>query len=403
MAAMTLRQARRVALASQGFGADRSAPVTRARVAGELRRIGQFQIDSVSVLARAHLLPVFSRRGCYDRDLVGSLTAGPVRAYEYWGHEASLLDIELYPAMRWRMDAHREHMWGSLRAIIRDRPDLVDRVREEIVTSPLGLTARQILVEENRSGGGWWQWSAVKTAAEYLFRTGGVAIAGRTASFERVYADPARVIPARVRLAEMPPVDVAQTDLVRTAARALGIATSRCLGDYFRMSRVATAAAVDRLVATGELVPVTVAGWSDDAYLWHAAPRPRARGLTALVSPFDSLVFERTRLQGLFGTDYRLEIYTPAAKRRHGYYVYLVLMDDGFAARVDLKADRAAGLLIVRAAWHETDHPARQSEIASRLAGELDLAARWLGLGAILVEDRGDLAQALRVAVAASH
>lgn len=395
-----LDQAQRIALAAQGFGVRRDArPPTIRHVQAEVTRLGQFQIDSINVVQRAHYLPLFSRLGPYDTALLDrAAQQAPRRLFEYWGHAASLIDVTLEPALRFRMTRAADEAWGSMRRIVADHPDLVARVRADIARDG-PLTARQIdQVEEDHDREHWgWNWSTVKTACEWLFWCGEITAARRNQHFERVFDLPERVLPPTVKAVPTPSDADAHVMLVRRAAAALGIASMRCLADYFRLTTSETAAAVAYLVDMGELEPVEVVGWRRPAYLWSAARRPRRVEARALLSPFDSLVFERRRLAELFGFDYRIEIYVPAAKRRYGYYVYPFLLGERFAARVDLKADRSAGVLRVLGAWAEPGGD--PAYIAQEMAHELTALAGWLGLPRIAVAPRGDVGSALLAAV----
>ncbi|MGY4720270.1 winged helix-turn-helix domain-containing protein [Naumannella huperziae] len=396
---LRLSQARRIALAAQGFGAARPAcPVGMRDVQREITRLGQFQIDSINVVTRAHFMPLFSRLGPYDPALLERAAHRPPRRlFEYWGHAASLIDVTLQPALRWRMARAADEAWGSMIRIREQHPGLVERIRADVLDSARPITARQIEHDEVRVRDHWgWNWSSVKTACEWLFWAGEITSARRNTQFERAYAAPERVLPSSIIEAPTPGREEAIRELVRRSARALGIGTLACLADYFRVSTADAATAVAELEAGGELVPAWVEGWDRPLWLWHDARRPRRILARALVSPFDSLIFERRRLRELFGIDYTIEIYVPEAKRRYGYYVYPFLLGETFAARVDLKADRAAGLLRVRAAWLEPGHdPGR---VAPELAAELSIMAGWLGLSGVAVEPRGDLAGALAVA-----
>jgi len=393
---LTLTQARRVALAAQGFTDRRPvAPGPRAldRVAG---RLGLFQIDSVNVVARAHYLPLFSRIGAYPLPLLDrAFGRAPRRLFEYWAHEASLVRVDLQPALRFRM-ADPGGAWGGVRRAAREHPDVVAWVLQEVgERGP--LTAREVQLDVPRRTDHWgWNWSLVKTVLEWLFYTGQVTSARRNSAFERVYDLPERVLPPTVLAAPTPDVAESHRILVRAAARAHGVATEQCLRDYFRTRPDPTRRAVTDLVEAGELLPVQVAGWRRPAYLHAAARLPRRVSGRSLLSPFDPLVFERTRTLALFGFHYRIEIYVPADKRVHGYYVLPFRLGDRLVARVDLKADRQAGVLVVRAAHAEPQAP---GDTAAELAAELGDLAAWLGLSDVRVEGRGDLAGALTAAV----
>jgi uncharacterized protein YcaQ len=362
-----------------------------------LGRVGALQIDSVNVLVRSHYLPLFSRLGPYPVALLERAAyRAPRDLFEYWGHEASLLPVAMHPLLRWRMRRAANEAWGGLRRIQRERPGYVETVLEEVrARGPMGAGELEEGVRPRRSGP-WWDWHDAKRALECLFWSGQVTSAGRR-GFERLYDLPERVLPATVLRAPTPPEADAQRELVRRSARALGIATERDLRDYFRLGAAEARARVAELVEAGELLPVSVEGWRQRAYLDPGARVPRVVRARALVSPFDSLVWERERTERLFGMRFRLEIYVPAEKRVYGYYVLPFLLGDVLAARVDLKADRAAGVLRVRAAWGQDGHA--PAAVAGELAAELRSMAAWLGQDQVEVDDRGDLAPHLRRAL----
>lgn len=399
-AALSAAQARRVALAAQGFDRPRpSAPAGARAMLQTAQRLGVLQIDSVNVLARAHYLPLFSRLGPYDRDRLDQASwRSPRRLFEYWGHEASLLPVATQPLLRWRMARAADDAWGGMRRVATEQPQLVARVLED-VRAHGPISAAQLAADERpRRAGPWWDWSDVKRAIEWLFWSGQVTSARRR-GFERLYDLPERVLPRDVVSAPTPDEADAHRALVRIAARALGIAAERDLRDYFRLPVAAARRAVAELVAAGELLAVSVEGWRAPAYLDPGARVPRRVHARALVGPFDPLVWERSRVERLFDFHFRLEIYVPADRRRHGYYVLPFLLGDRLVARVDLKADRAAGALLVQAAWAEAGAP---RETAGELAAELSTMARWLGLECVAVRERGDLARALAAAVRGS-
>ncbi len=392
---LTGLQARRIALAAQGFTRARPAEVRREHVARTARRLGFFQIDSVNVLQRAHYMPLYSRLGPYDTELLHRAAGrSPRLLFEYWAHEAALVDVDLWPAMQHRMRSRRG-MWGGPAQVAVEHPEFVERVRAEV--AQLGpITARELdaqLGGEQRDRANWgWNWSQTKMALEYLFRVGAVTAARRNSAFEREYDLPERVLPAAVLSRPEPDDAEAHRQLVEHAARALGVGTAVCLRDYFRMAPADTQVAIDSLVADGVLEPVTIDGWDRKAYLHAEAARPRRVDARTLLSPFDPLVFERTRTEKLFDFRYRIEIYVPEAKRVHGYYVLPFLLGDRLVARVDLKADRARGRLLVPGAFAEPGAPA---STATELSEELRRLAGWLGLDEVVVGDRGDLAGAL--------
>jgi uncharacterized protein YcaQ len=401
-ARLSAAEARRVALAAQGFAEPPLArPVdTRALRSRVVDRVGLIQIDSVNVLQRAHYLPAFSRLGAYDTALLDKLSHyAPRRLFEYWGHEASLIPVELQPHLRWRMRRAHDDAWGGMRRIARDRPDLVAAVLDDLrARGP--LTASQLAHHDEPRGkkGPWWDWSDVKRALEFLFWSGEVTSARRR-RFERLYDVPERVLPASVLATPTPDDDVAQRELLRVAARSLGVATESDLRDYFRLPAADARPRVAELVEAGELLPVEVEGWRTAAYLAPGARVPRRVEARALVGPFDSLIWERPRVERLFGLRYRIEIYVPKEQRVHGYYVLPLLLGDRLVARVDLKADRAAGALRVQAAHGE---PGAPPETPEALAAELRRMAAWLGLDDVVIAGPGDLAPALAPALAAA-
>ena len=365
-----------------------------------LERIGLLQIDSVNVLARAHLLPAFSRLGPYDRELLERASGKtPRRLVEYWAHEASLIPPETHRLLRWRMDRADRDAWKTVRAAASE-PRLLEAILDE-VREEGPQTAAEVgrkldpgyLPGEKRWG---WNWPPVKSGLEYLFFAGKLSAADRTSQFERRYDLPERVLPAAVLNAPTPEPEEAFAGLIEIAARAHGVGTAACLRDYFRLPARESDAAIAGLVAAGRLIPAEVEGFSAPAYLHCEATRPRRVEARALLAPFDPLVFERARLEQLFDFHYRIEIYTPKARRRFGYYVLPFLLNEAIVARVDLKADRAGSALLVKSAWAEEGAP---RETPTELAAELGLMAGWLGLDRIVVEPQGDLAPSLKGAL----
>jgi uncharacterized protein len=397
---LSAAEARRAALAAQGFAAP---PLGRPVDARALRsrvvdRVGLIQIDSVNVLERAHYLPAFSRLGAYDVALLDRLSHyAPRRLFEYWGHEASLIPVELHPHLRWRMRRAHDEAWGGMRRIAQDRPDLVEAVLED-VRERGPLRAADLAHHDDPRGpkGPWWDWSDVKRALEFLFWSGEITSARRQ-RFERLYDVPERVLPRAIVDAPTPPDDEAQRELLRVAARSLGVATEQDLRDYFRLPAGEAKPRVAELVEAGDLQPVAVEGWAQPAYLSPGASVPRRIDARALVGPFDSLVWHRPRAERVFGFRYRIEIYVPKPKRVHGYYVLPFLLGEKLVARVDLKSDRAAGALRVQAAHAEPDAP---PETAESLAAQLRAMAAWLGLDDVVVAGPGDLARPLAAALA---
>jgi uncharacterized protein YcaQ len=386
---LSAAQARKVVLRAQGFGGDRTAPVTRRSVGRVVDRLAIFQIDSVNVLTRAHYMPLYSRLGPYDVDVLHQAAYSSSRTLvEYWAHEAALVDVDLWPAFDFKMRSG-DGMWGSMRSITTEQPDLVQSVLDQIREAG-PLTSRQLQAVYQREREHWgWNWSEAKRAAEYLFFTGQLTAHSRNSAFERVYDLPERVLPPSVVHAPRPEPDHAHRVLIERAARALGIATPLCLRDYFRLRPAPARQAIADLIEAGTLVPVQVEGWGEPALMHREATVPRAVEARALVSPFDPLIFQRDRAQRLFDFRYRIEIYVPAAKREFGYYVLPFLLGDRLVARVDLKADRAASALIVHGAWRESHAP---DHTAQELAHELQVMASWLGLAKITAPSQGDLA-----------
>ena len=401
---LSRRDARRIALRAQGLLRARPPRPLKHHLRAMIERLGLVQIDSVNVLARAHYLPGFSRLGAYDTGLIDRAAwTGRRRLFEYWGHEASLLPVETQPLLRWRMAAAAEGSgtWSGLARFAAERPERVREVLAEI--SDRGPLAAADLGGA-RAKGGWWGWSDDKRALEVLFWSGRVGVSSRRGAFERVYDLPERILPVAILDRPTPPRAEAQRSLIRIAAQALGIATGGDLAAYFRLPVTEARARVADLAEAGELQPVHVEGWPQPAYLAPGADLPRRAAAAALISPFDPLLWERPRTERLFGFRYRLEIYTPAHKREHGYYVLPFLLGDRLVARLDLKADRAGSRLMVLGAHAEPGTP--PGRIVEALWSELERLAGWLRLGTILVEGRGDLvpmlaARGVSVSVAA--
>ncbi len=392
----SLAEARRAALAAQGFThQDRSRPANWARIERTIRQIHLLQIDSVNVLVRSHYLPIFSRLGHYPHATLDARTFTNKRRamFECWAHEASLLPLDLHPLMRWRMDRARagNGTYESMNKFASAERDYVNRVLDFVTRH--GPTAVSDLPDGGKSAGGWWGWSKGKMALESLFDQGLVTTSTRQ-GFERIYDLPEHVIPAEVLARPTPNEAESFRRLLDHSGRALGIGSEFDLRDYFRLPVAETKQALAELIEDGTLIPVTVEAWKHQAYLHRDARLPRKAGGTALVSPFDPLVWERARAERLFDFHYRIEIYTPAPKRKFGYYVLPFLFDDRFAARVCLKADRQACVLRANAAHLEAH--AEAGPVAEALAGELQLMAKWLGLERVEAGPRGNLARALR-------
>jgi uncharacterized protein YcaQ len=392
------KQARRIALAAQGFADRRPATATRRHLIATIERLALLQIDSVNVVSRSHYLPLFSRLGSYPRPLLEDLAWGKrPKLLEYWGHEASLMPLDLQPLLRWRMEDARAGVgvWKGVAQFLAGHRPFIDRVLEAIrERGP--LSAGELELGE-RGRGSWWGWSEAKRATECLFWAGELTTATRRGTFERVYGLPEKVLPPAIWSAPTPSREEAHRTLLTRAARAMGVATERDLRDYFRMGPADARRGVAQLVESGDLTPVTVKGWEQVAYLAPDVRSPRRVTATALLSPFDNLIWFRERAERLFDVRIRLEIYTPAHKRAHGYYVLPFLQGETITARVDLKADRKARVLRVMSAHRE---PAADAETPARLATELTLMADWLGLEGVAVASHGDLAPALGAAIA---
>jgi uncharacterized protein len=394
---LTVAQARRLALAAQGFGPARPAATPdRRHLRRALRHTGLLQIDSVNVFQRAHYGPLFSRIGPYPTALLDRMAYRDRELFEYWGHEAALLPVDLHPLMRWRMRRAEQLIdrWGHIAKVVRERPGYIEHVLDA-VRAHGPLTAGELAEDEKRTKDNWgWNWSDAKTTLEYLFYAGAVTAADRR-NFERVYDVTERVIPRAILDRPTPDDEQAHRELLLVAARCHGVGTASDLADYFRLNVPLARLRLAELVEDGRLETVAVEGWRQPAYVLPGAV-PRRVDARALLVPFDPLIWERARTERLFGFRYRVEIYVPAPKRLHGYYVLPFLLGDRLVARVDLKSDRQAGVLRVQAAWAEPDAPANT---AIELAAELHETARWLGLGSVLVADRGDLATPLASAV----
>ena len=388
---VSLASARRIALAAQGFASPRpTGRVDRRHLRKVLDHVGLIQIDSVNVLVRSQELPLFSRLGDHPRTLIPDATADG-ELFEYWCHEASHLPASMHRLVRWRMeDARNGTMWPGLQKFAKSKPKFVQEVRDRVYNDG-PLVAGDV---KTRTGpkGSWWDWDDGKAALEYLFWTGEITAQRRTNDFARMYYAPHHVLPPAVLKAKTPTEKEARSELLLLAAKSLGIATAGDLLDYHRQRPVAKQMLAD-LVQQGELEQVRVEGWRDVAYMLPGAVKPRTVSTRALVSPFDSLVWCRPRIERLWDFHYRIEIYTPQAKRVYGYYVLPFVLGDRIVARVDLKADRQAGGLLVHGAFSEPDVDFKH--VTRELAAELKLMAQWLGLDAVKVGNNGDLSSAL--------
>ena len=390
MRKLSSAQARRAALAAQGFGGQR--PVDRVdvrHVRRLFRDVSLVQIDSVNVAVRAHYMPLFSRFGPYQSELMDSFAYSRREVFEYWGHEASFLPIDRHPLMRFRMEAMRP--WRRIRALTEEHPEYVSEVFDEV--AEYGPITVSDLADPGKRTGPWWGYGKGKIALEWLFATGRLAIADRR-NFTRYYDVPERVLPAGILDVDPLGKAEAQRELLLLSAAATGVGTAADLADYYRIRMPDARPRIAELVESGALIEVAVDGWSKPGLMLPGTAVPRALSARALVSPFDSLIWFRERTERLFDFHYRIEIYVPEPLRKFGYYVYPFLLGDELVGRVDLKADRAAGRLLVRGSYREDGRD--RENIAAELAAELHLMAGWLGLGEIVVEKKGDLAETLR-------
>jgi uncharacterized protein YcaQ len=431
---ITIDHARRIALAAQGFDTPRPAGrIDRRRISALVERLGVLQLDSVNVLCRSHYLPLFARLGPYSRALLDEMCWGNRRAlFEYWGHQASLLPLSTYPLHRWRMTAAERWDWSAwspnglppkdwsltldpalglapwalisgMTRIAKESPGLVDEVLDLVRRDgPVAAGDVDPAVVPRGNGndygtGRMWNWKNAKIALEWLFYRGTVTSAARR-RFERLYDLTERVLPAAILAAPAPSQADAQRALVRIAARALGVATDKEIRQYLHLPADHANRRITELVDSGELTRVRIAGSTQAMYLWTEAKAPARVYARALLSPFDSLIWDRNRTLRLFGFHYRISIYTPEAQRVHGYYVLPFLLGDRLVARVDVRADRKASALMVPTVHREPDAP-QASEVAAELADELKLMAAWLELDSVVVGDRGDLAPDLATAV----
>jgi len=397
---LSVLQARRIALAHLGLHqAPARGPVGRAQIRKMTRRLGVLQIDSVNILQRAHYMPLFSRLGPYDiADLEREAYGGRRRSlFEYWGHEASLLPVDLQPCFRWRMQdaAQGQGIYARLARFAAKNGAAIDAVRAEIAERG-PLAASEITGASTAASEPWWGWSVAKEAAEYLFWAGEITTATRrTAGFTRIYDLSERVLPQAIVDTPTPSREDAQRTLLGQAIQSLGVGTEADLRDYYRLPAVESKARVQEMVEEGTLIPAIVKGWKDPAYLAPDARNAGKRGLKGctLLSPFDPVCWFRPRAERLFGFHYRIEIYTPAPKRQFGYYVLPIVMDDRLVGRLDMKADRAGRRLQILGAFTEAQE--NPDQVAHALCESLDQMAHWLSLDSVHVTNRGDLAKPL--------
>ena len=388
--ALSVADARALALAAQGFDTPRPANKTTQRHVNSLiSRLGVIQIDSVNVLVRSQELPLFSRLGNHDRNAIPKATESQ-KIFEYWGHEAAHLPVEIHPLFRWKMEAARlgkARHWG-LTSFYDDNKALVKRMLKHVETNG-PTTSRELSTRTEKRGADkktWWDWDESKTALEYLFLTGQLMSRGRGTDFARIYDTPERVLPQQVLDAPTPAEHEARKQLLVRSAIAQGVATAGDLADYYRQKPAAVKPLIAELLEEGELRTVAVDGWTENAFVHRSAKLPKQLHATALLSPFDSLVWCRPRNERLYGFHYRIEIYTPKEKRKFGYYVLPFMMNGQMVGRVDLKADRANSKLLVHSV--HTEKGVKRSNISDALDTELRTMALWLELDKV-VKSRG--------------
>jgi len=387
---LNISQARRIALAAQGFAEPRPrGRVDMRHLRRVIDRVGVVQLDSVNVVARAHYLTFFSRLGSYPTELLDRMAWSEHRELiEYWAHMAALIPIEDWPLFRHRMD--REHVWRDIAKLLESNPEGVSEIMDQVRRH--GPTRPSDLDDHHETGKGpWWDWSFAKTALEWLFYKGELTVPKR-ANFVRFYDLPERVLPDSIMAVELSEEEQ-RRELVRKALRHCGVGTLSDLADYYRQSNAPCVPVINDLVKAGEAVEVEVTGWKEKAYLDPAAAVPRRVEGVALLGPFDPVIWFRPRAERLFDFHYRIEIYTPPPKRIYGYYVFAILLDGELVGRIDLKADRQAGILRVRGAY--TEEGVEPTRVAPPVVTELETMATWLGLNDVSVEKKGNLATAL--------
>lgn len=379
-------QARRYALGAQGFIEGRATGRTDVR---HFRKVvdlvGLIQLDSVNVFSRTHYMPFFSRIGPYDTEALDDWLWGSGEMFEYWGHEASLIPVERHRLFRWRMAQALK--WKRFVTLEEEHPEYVEDVYKQVAERG-PLRTRDLEAPGERDTSQMWGWSNGKVALEALFLKGLVTASDRP-NFMRMYDLPERVIPTEHLNSDTPGHDEALAELLTLAAASMGVATADDLADYYRIKMPAARPVLRRLIDNGDLVEVEVDGWDRPGYLHPDATLPRWPRGTALLSPFDNLIWYRPRVERLWDFHYRIEIYVPEEERVHGYYVLPFLMEGDLVARVDLKTDRRDNALQVRGAFAEPD--VDKKAVGRALRKELDLVAGWLGLDDVVIDRNGDL------------
>lgn len=392
-------QARRIALAAQGFAQARPTGLVGHRhLRKVMARLQLLQLDSVPVVVRTQYMPIFSRLGSYREDLLDEIAYREDEWFEAWSHEASLLPVEMEPWLRWSKHKAREgETWRNLYTLAKSEPKYIESVLQQ-VRDRGPLCARDLEDSRPRSGDWWGSRSGGTIALDWLYRTGEVGIR-RTRNFAKQFDLLERIVPPNIRARPTPSFEASLDELLIRSARAHGIASADCLVDYFRLPVRPAKSRLDVLVAEGKLAQAVVEGWSKPAYRHPDSRLPRQIRASALLSPFDPVVWNRKRIAALFHFEYRIEIYTPVEKRKFGYYVLPFLMGDRLVARFDLKMDRKTRTLCVLAAHIEVG--AKPLDVAAAAASELNMLSRFLSAERVQVGRRGNLATALRREVAA--
>ena len=386
MRTITNDQARRYALAAQGFNEGRAPGRIDVRHFRKVvDTVGLIQLDSVNVFSRAHYMPFFSRIGLYERDALDDWAWRSRELFEYWGHEASLIPVDHHRLFRWQMQ--RGANWRAMTRLEEHEPEYLDDVLAQVEDRG-PLRARDLSDEGVRLNQSMWNWSTGKLALEILFLKGQITTADRE-NFSRLYDLSERVIPTKHLDAPDPGHDEALAELLMLAAGSMGVATADDLADYYRIRMPAARPVIRRLVEAGNLVEIEVKGWDKTAYLHPDAMLPRKARGTSLLSPFDSLIWYRPRVERLWDFHYRIEIYVPEPKRVYGYYVLPFLMNGDLVARVDLKTDRRDNRLQVRGSFAEPG--VDRKAVGRALSEELAMVAEWLELEEVVVSRNGDL------------
>ena len=390
---LSISQARRIALAAQGFADPAPAGrVDRRHLRRVMGRVKLLQLDSVPVVIRTQYLPPFSRLGCYEPSLLDRIAYRDDEWFEAWAHEASLLPVGDEPLLRWQKQrAEQGDTWRNLVELARRESRYVDEVLAQVKERP--LTAGELADPRRRQGEWWGSRSLGSIALDWLFRIGAVGVR-RRGNFTKEFDLLERIVPAVVLACPTPTAEEAQRELLVRSGAALGVGTATDLIDYYRLPVREGRARLREVVEAGEVEPVAVEGWNEPAYMHPEARLPRSADALTVLSPFDPVVWNRDRAARLWGFDYRIEIYVPASKRIYGYYVLPVLDGEQLVARLDLKTDRAAGALRVLGAYAEPG--VDSSELAERLRPHLAELARFVGVGEVAYGSRGDLAAALR-------